>query len=205
MGQWPVKICYLKFPEKRQSQDRVIRYFPWSYVLIGPHARVRNVLDVRHGREGWRGTSRARTGASNGAVVLDEEEGRGLVLGWRRKSARRGRTGGVGEQYLGDFALYLEMSFVGSISSTIRTLSLCPGISGCWFCSCLSVSANRYTPYMSLSPSPPPRRSSVFSSSLSPALPTTLFVERASLPRSSLCHRTNVYVSVVPVDYVRIG
>lgn len=44
------------------------------------------------------------------------------------RARKREREREVGEQYLGDFALYLEMSFVGSISSTIRTLSLCPGV-----------------------------------------------------------------------------
>lgn len=75
--------------------------------------------------------------------------GGGWPGGRRRKRARGGRAGAeVGEQYLGDFALYLEMSFVGSISSTIRTLSLCPGsVSGCW-CSvrvylCLQIDTRR--------------------------------------------------------------
>lgn len=86
---------------------------------------------------GVRAQSRRADGASNDERVVDE--------GW---AAAGGKSGGVrewcgarwdgegrggekrevGEQYLGDFALYLEMSFVGSISSTIRTLSLCPGV-----------------------------------------------------------------------------
>lgn len=115
-------------------------------------------------------TDARRAVARGRRTALDERVGR-RVAGRRRKRARGGREGAeVGEQYLGDFALYLEMSFVGSISSTIRTLSLCPGsVSGCWFCSCLSVSANRYTPYMSLPSSPP--LAPVFSSSLSPPTP----------------------------------
>lgn len=58
----------------------------------------------------------------------------GMMRGEVKRKGSGGWGGGrkgkreVGEQYLGDFALYLEMSFVGSISSTIRTLSLCPGV-----------------------------------------------------------------------------
>lgn len=165
-----------------------------------PRARVRSALDGYETRAVARGRRTA----------LDEGVGR-RVAGRRRKRARGGREGAeVGEQYLGDFALYLEMSFVGSISSTIRTLSLCPGsVSGCWFCSCLSVSANRYTPYMSLPSSPP--LAPVFSSSLSPPTPPnasfspsilslplslSLFLSfsRPSLSLSLPAARTNVYV-----------
>lgn len=93
------------------------------------------------------GQSRRADRASNGEKIRGRREGRGgREIGWSGK-VRDGwvgrvgeREGGcawekegerkreVGEQYLGDFALYLEMSFVGSISSTIRTLSLCPGV-----------------------------------------------------------------------------
>lgn len=141
----------------------------------------------------------ARTGASNSVEVLDEEEGEigrdGRVRGEREKE----REGGVGEQYLGDFALYLEMSFVGSISSTIRTLSLCPGVSGCWFCPCLSVSANRYTSYMSLPFLLPPSLLSFLPLSTPP--PSYSNPPTATLPPS--VSLSPMYLSQ-QVDYVRI-
>lgn len=171
-----------------------------------PRARVRSALDGYETRAVARGRRTA----------LDEGVGR-RVAGRRRKRARGGREGAeVGEQYLGDFALYLEMSFVGSISSTIRTLSLCPGsVSGCWFCSCLSVSANRYTPYMSLPSSPP--LAPVFSSSLSPPTPPnasfspsilslplslSLFLSSFSLSLAPCRQNQRLRVSVAPAGYV---
>lgn len=74
--------------------------------------------------------SRRADGASNGERVSRAKRG-SRREGNRAEWKGAGRGAGereVGEQYLGDFALYLEMSFVGSISSTIRTLSLCPGV-----------------------------------------------------------------------------
>lgn len=162
--------------------------------------------ETERGSEGASNGAGRRGGAAGGRAEAEEDEG------------RQGGSGGRREQYLGDFALYLEMSFVGSISSTIRTLSLCPGsVSGCWFCSCLSVSANRYTPYMSLPSSPP--LAPVFSSSLSSAPHSTqrellsldpLFLSLSLarlLVRSLPAARTNVYVylSHQPAMCIGIG
>lgn len=91
--------------------------------------------------------------------------------GMESKRPRDGKGGGgkrarVGEQYLGDFALYLEMSFVGSISSTIRTLAVSPTtvlVSICvYICVYICVCTNRYTMYIEISmcPSLLPFRSS---------------------------------------------
>lgn len=123
--------------------------FVLAYALIAPcvytyFSRTGNVLDVR-----YRSQSRAVVRMGRRTVRGSVDEGRvaaGGKSGGVERCGTGGRTGGrekeresarekegerkreVGEQYLGDFALYLEMSFVGSISSTIRTLSLCPGV-----------------------------------------------------------------------------
>lgn len=127
-------------------------------------------------------------------------KGRGSAVGGGGRTRGEAGRSGVGEQYLGDFALYLEMSFVGSISSTIRTLSLCPGVSGCWFRPCLSVSANGYTPYMSLSlPFLFRLLFCLFFVSLGRA-PTT--PRRTSYsPRSTLPLNTSMYLSHQPTMY----
>lgn len=100
----------------------------YIYVL----RRIGNVLDVRYGsqskavaRMGRRTVRGSWTkGGKSGGVERCGTWGEGE----RERERERERKREVGEQYLGDFALYLEMSFVGSISSTIRTLSLCPGV-----------------------------------------------------------------------------
>lgn len=83
---------------------------------------------VRMGRRTMRESWTKRVGRGGGEIGWSAGMMRGEVK--RRRSRGGGGKGKreVGEQYLGDFALYLEMSFVGSISSTIRTLSLCPGV-----------------------------------------------------------------------------
>lgn len=143
------------FSKERQAllRSSTSHPYPRAHALIAPRVQTYTYACEETSwmyDTGDRAEPSCADGASNGERVVDE--GRRVAAGGKsggverygarwdaeERKRRRARVGGretereraieVGEQYLGDFALYLEMSFVGSISSTIRTLSLCPGV-----------------------------------------------------------------------------